>query len=71
MSEDKKESKSGGLATKVIAGVFGAIVAPILVALGIQYFSPKEEPKPAPTPAPAPAPDQPQPQGLEQPPGRV
>jgi hypothetical protein len=32
-----KKSESSGLVTKVVAGVFGAIIAPIVVAVGIQW----------------------------------
>jgi hypothetical protein len=33
---DGKGKKDGGMLTKIVATVFGAVVAPILVALGIQ-----------------------------------
>ena len=36
--------KSGGNLTKVIGVVFGAVIAPILVAVGVKYLSPKDHP---------------------------
>jgi hypothetical protein len=32
-----KGQKGGGMVTKVVATVFGAVIAPILVAIGIQW----------------------------------
>jgi hypothetical protein len=45
-----KGKKDGGMVTKVVATVFGAVVAPILVALGIQWV--KEKPAAPPTEPP-------------------
>jgi hypothetical protein len=41
--------KSGGFLAKILAAVFGAVVAPILVAVGIKYLSPADHPA-TPTP---------------------
>src|SRR5262245_36015720 len=43
VSHPKEEPKSGGFMVKVLGGVFAAVVAPILVALGVRYLSPKED----------------------------
>jgi hypothetical protein len=51
-----KGKKDGGMMTKVIATVFGAVVAPILVAIGIAWLRPQPDPKPAPTQPGSPAP---------------
>ncbi len=42
-----KGKKNGGVMTKVIATVFGAVVAPILVAVGVAYLKPQPENPPA------------------------
>ncbi len=55
-----KGKKEGGVMTKVIATVFGAVVAPILVAVGIGYFKPDNSKKEKEAPA-APATDKPAP----------
>ncbi len=43
---DGKGKKEGGMMTKVIATVFGAVVAPILVAVGVAYLKPDKSDKP-------------------------
>jgi hypothetical protein len=49
-SAEGKGKKDGGFVTKVVATVFGAVVAPILVAVGVAYLKPQPEPKPGATP---------------------
>ncbi len=42
------EGGKGGLVTKVVATVFGAVIAPILVTVGVKYIGGKDDPKPDP-----------------------
>lgn len=44
-----KGKKDGGMTTKVIAAVFGAVIAPVLVAAGVKWFDRIiKDPRPAP-----------------------
>jgi hypothetical protein len=56
-AEAKKSGGIGRMVTKVIAVVFGAVIAPILVAVAVKHLAPAEKP-PAP-PATAAIPDKP------------
>jgi Domain of Unknown Function (DUF1080) len=53
MPDEKKteEAKSSGMMTKIIASVFGAIVAPVVVTVGVRYLTSeptKKDPDPKP-----------------------
>jgi hypothetical protein len=54
---DSKGGGSSGMIGKVFATVFGAVVAPVLVAVGVKYLAPKDETKPPPPPPPVVAAD--------------
>lgn len=45
------DSGKGGFLGKVFATIFGALVCPLLVGIGVRYFAPKDEPKPQPSTA--------------------
>ena len=49
MADDgAKGGGSSGVIAKVFATVFGAVVCPILVAVGVKYLAPKDDAKPTP-----------------------
>jgi hypothetical protein len=43
VTQPREEPKKSGFMAKVIGGAFAAVVAPVLVALGVKYLSPKED----------------------------
>jgi hypothetical protein len=51
-----KEKKDGGMVTKVVAAVFGAVVAPILVSVGVAYLKPDKPEKSGKDPSTEPVP---------------
>jgi hypothetical protein len=53
--EKKPKEPGSGVLTKVIVAVFGTVIAPIAVALGIKYLSPQEKAADAPPTREAPA----------------
>jgi hypothetical protein len=71
MADDKEKAAGGGksssLLTKIIGAVFGAVIAPILVAVGIKFLSPAEH-APATQPAVIPPPTARAPEPVKPPP---
>jgi hypothetical protein len=44
VADDEKEKKAGSSVNKIVATIFGAVIAPILVGVGIRYFDPTKPP---------------------------